>query len=98
MSLNFPKETKILECVPEKILHQFKGEYKQKHLLCDILRNIYKQFLATVIYKLSFATFWGFRIFWITWAKIKERGNCKCVVHVNIEKNVYRETITTDLW
>ncbi|CAH0547526.1 unnamed protein product [Brassicogethes aeneus] len=58
---------------------------KQKRLLTDNMRNLHKQFLISVTYKISLSTFCRFRPFWVTWANIKERDTCKCVVHANME-------------
>lgn len=58
---------------------------KQKRLLTDSLRNLHKKFLSTVSYKISLSTFCRFRPFWVTWANIKDRDTCKCIVHANME-------------
>lgn len=72
-------------CPGKKDYVRSKGQIKQKRLLCDTLKNLHKKFLTMVEYKISFATFCRFRPFWVTWAGIKERDTCKCVIHANIE-------------
>lgn len=58
---------------------------KQKRLLTDNMRNLHKKFLNSITYKISLSTFCKYRPFWVTWANLKERDTCKCVVHVNLE-------------
>ncbi|KAG5885942.1 hypothetical protein JTB14_018396 [Gonioctena quinquepunctata] len=58
---------------------------KQKRLLTDNMRNLHKKILNSVTYKISLSTFCRYRPFWVTWANLKERDTCKCVVHANME-------------
>lgn len=58
---------------------------KQKRLLTDNMRNLHKKFLNCITYKISLSTFCKYRPFWVTWAYLKDRDTCKCVVHANIE-------------
>ncbi|KAI8442439.1 hypothetical protein MSG28_005952 [Choristoneura fumiferana] len=77
-------------CPGKKDFIRSKGQIKQKRLLCDTLKNLHIKFLATVEYQVSLATFCRFRPFWVTWASIKERDTCKCVIHANVELMVMK--------
>lgn len=72
-------------CPGKKDFLRHRGQVKQKRLLCDTMKNLHKKFLTTVVYKVSLATFCKFRPFWITWALVKDRNTCKCVIHANIQ-------------
>ncbi|CAG5075449.1 Protein of unknown function [Cotesia congregata] len=72
-------------CPGKKDFIRSKGTVKQKRLLGDTIKNLHKKFLATVEYKMSLATFCRFRPFWVTWANIKDRNTCQCMIHANMQ-------------
>lgn len=58
---------------------------QQKRVLCDTLHKLHRNFLSTVVYKISLATFCRFKPSWITWQNMNKRNTCKCVQHASIE-------------
>ena len=56
---------------------------KQKHYLRDSLFNLHKKFILQTKIKISFATFYRCKPFWITRRKISSRDTCLCKKHAN---------------
>lgn len=77
-------------CPGKKDFVKLKGQVKQKRLLCDTMKNLHNKFLTTVEYKISLTTFCRFRPFWVTWANIKDRNTCKCVIHANVQRMIMK--------
>lgn len=77
-------------CPGKKDFVRSKGQVKQKHLLCDTMKNLHNKFLTTVEYKISLTSFCRFRPFWVTWANVKDRDTCKCVIHANFQRMIMK--------
>lgn len=60
---------------------------KQKRLLTDTLKNLYKKFIMEhPMYKnISYSLFCKFRPFWIVPPNVTNRNTCLCKVHDNIK-------------
>lgn len=56
---------------------------KQKRLLNDSIKNLYKVFLSRSQTKISYATFCRYRPFWVVQPSVTKRDTCLCILHTN---------------
>lgn len=56
---------------------------KQKRLLNDSMKNLYKVFLSKNPITISYATFCKCRPFWVVYPSVAKRDTCLCILHTN---------------
>lgn len=58
---------------------------KQKRIMLDSFKNLHKKYLASKeSFKISLATFWRNRPFWVVVPKLSDRDTCGCIKHSNM--------------
>lgn len=65
-----------------------KKQKKQRRILLDKKRNLYKRFVSETGIKISYTTFVRACPFWVTTPKPSDRETCSCIKHTNMELKI----------